>query len=147
MEINRKSVVFSAAGGSLDFVSADGEVLFSAPVPAGRTRAAEYLDLVPEGASIEVGPGVTVLQPRSSVGIQSYGAGSHDSGANPDFQPTSASRMEREMRLTMARMQAATARVEARERALAQVERMPKAPAEAELEVIETPEAPAQAGE
>lgn len=147
MEINRKSVLVSAAGGSLDFVSADGEVLFSVPVPVGRTCAAEYIDLVPEGGSIEVGAGVTVLQPRSSVGIQSYGAGSHDSGANPDFQPTSASRMEREMRLTMARMQAATARVEARERALAQVVRMPNAPAEADPEVIETPAAPAQPGE
>lgn len=147
MEINRKSVLVSAAGGSLDFVAGDGEVLASVPVPAGRTCAADYFDLVPEGASIEVGAGVTVLQPRSSVGIQSYGAGSHDSGANPDFQPTSASRMEREMRLTMARMQAATARVEARERALAQVERMSKAPAEADPEVIETPAAPAQAGE
>lgn len=147
MEINRKSVLLSAAGGSLDFVAGDGEVLGSVPVPAGRTCAAEYIDLVPEGASIEVGAGVTVLQPRSSVGIQSYGAGSHDSAANPDFQPTSASRMEREMRLTMARMQAATARVEARERALAQVERMSKAPAEADPEVIETPAAPAQPGE
>lgn len=147
MEINRNSVLFSAAGGSLDFVSGDGEVLASVPVPAGRTRAAEYLDLVPEGASIEVGAGVTVLQPRLSVGIQPYGGGSHDSGANPDFQPTLASRMEREMRLTMARMQAATARVEARERALAQVERMPKAPVEREPEVIEAPEATAQAGE
>lgn len=130
-EINAKSVFLSAAGGVLDFVSQDGELLASVAVPPGRVPARDYLDLLPEGAAVEVSEGLVVLQPRSGFGVQHYGQGSHETGANPDFRPTSASRNELEMRLTLARMQAVTSRVEARERALWAVERIPAAPAPA----------------
>lgn len=135
-ELNRASVLVSEKGGTLDFIR-DGEVLATIAVPAGRVRASQYLDLVPEGATVEIGAGLVAFQPRHRIGVQSYGAGSHDSGANPDFRPTSASRMEKEMRLTLAKMQAATARVEARERALSKLERVPAAPAPAPVDVIE----------
>ena len=126
-EITRNTVFVSTGGGTLDFVSEDGELLMSVAVPPGRVRATRYLDLVPEGARIEVGEGLVAFQPPHRIGVQPYGEGSHDSGANPDFRPTSASRLEREMRVTLNRMRAATDRVEARERALARVERIPKA--------------------
>lgn len=129
-EIRKNSVFLSAKGGVLDIIR-DGEVLASIAVPAGRVSAAEYLDLVPLGASLEVAEGLAVLHPREAVGIQPYGQGSHDTGANPDFQPTSASRMEMQMRLTLNQLQASTAALEARQRALESIERVPMAPAPA----------------
>lgn len=130
-ELNAKSVIVSAKGGTLDYVSTnDGELLFSVAVPAGRVSAREYLELLPPGVEIQVADGLAVIN-RSWYGVQPYGAGSHDTGANPDFAPTSASRMEKEMRLTLNKMQAATARIEAREKALSLIERVPQAPAPA----------------
>lgn len=146
MQINRKSVFLSYEGGGVDVLDADGVVVASVAVPPGRSRAAQFLDLVPRGGSLDVGPGVFVVDPPSGFGVQAYGPGSHDSGANPDFRPTSASRMEREMRLTLNRMQAATTRLEARERQLAKVERVPTAKA-VEPQVIEPEEPEAKAGE
>lgn len=130
-EINSRSFLVSSQGGTLDYVAPDGEILFSVAVPPGRVTAREYLDLVPEGCGVEVSSGLAVVNPRHGYGVQSYGPGSHDSGANPDFRPTSASRFENEMRLTLSKIQAQTARLEARERALASIERMPRAPAPA----------------
>ena len=68
---------------------------------------------------------IAVIPPRSFHGRQRYGEGSHDTGANPDFKPSSADRMQREFRTTLARLQQATSRAEARERALADVDRIP----------------------
>jgi len=130
-EINSRSFLVSSQGGTLDYVAPDGEILFSVAVPPGRVAAREYLDLVPEGCWVEVSSGLAVVNPRHGYGVQSYGPGSHDSGANPDFRPTSASRFENEMRLTLNKIQAQTARIEARERALAAIERMPMASAPA----------------
>jgi|GEM_PF-2374463 len=147
-EMNSRSFLVSSKGGTLDYVGPDGEVLFSVAVPPGRVSAREFLDLVPEGCQIEVADGLAVVNPRSGYGVQSYGPGSHDSGANPDFKPTSASRFENEMRLTLNKIQAQTARLEARERALASIERVPTAPAPAAdplIEPIEPAPAPAPA--
>lgn len=127
-EINSASIFVSSLGGVLEFVSPDGELLASIAVPPGRVPAREYLELLPDGAALEVSEGLAVVQPRSGLGVQRYGEGSHHSGANPDFRPTSASRNEREMRLTLARMQSATARLEARAAALASIEVIPTAP-------------------
>lgn len=130
-ELNSRSFLVSAKGGTLDYVAPDGEILFSVAVPPGRVSAREYLELLPEGCEIQIADGLAVVNPRHGYGVQSYGEGSHDSGANPDFRPTSASRFENEMRLTLNKIQAQTARLEARERALAAIERMPTAPAPA----------------
>lgn len=127
-EIKRSSFLVSAQYGQIDYVSSDGELLMSVAVPPGRVSAREYLDLAPPGATLEIADGIAVVNPRGGYGVQSYGAGSHDSGANPDFAPTSASRMEREMRVTLNQMKSATKRLEAREKALAKIERIPTAP-------------------
>lgn len=128
--MSRNAVFLSTNGGQIDFVQ-DGEVLASVAIPAGRVPVVDYIDLVPDGAEIEVSHGLAVLEPRAKIrsGTQAYGDGSHASGANPDFQPTSASRHEQQMRLQMAQLQADSARLEARFRALASVEMIPKAPA------------------
>ena len=127
-EITAQTVLFSEAGGSLDVVH-DGEVMATIWVPPGRVSATDYLDFVPQGAELQVGRDLVALQPRSRSGIQPFGKGSHDSGANPDFKPTSASRVEREMRLMMSKMQAQSAHFEALQLALDKVERIPNAPA------------------
>lgn len=142
-ELDRKSILLSADGGTLEIVSHDGEHLATVAVPPGRVPAARYLDLIPDGGFLRVGDGIAVTQARSRIGIQPYGAASHDSGANPDFRPTSATRMERELRLTLSRMQQATARVEARERALAKIERVPHAPVPVPPAPVPVPPAPA----
>lgn len=144
-EIDHKTVLLSGAGGTLEMISEDGETLAVIDVPPGRVSAAQYLDLVPLGGHLAVAEGLTLLRPRSWAGVQDYGKGSHESAANPDFQPTTATRMEKEMRLTLSKMQAQSRRLEARERAWASVERIPQnpAPAPEPVEVIED-EAPAQ---
>jgi hypothetical protein len=127
--LSRKAVFLSTDGGQIDFVR-DGEVLASVSVPAGRVNAVDYIDLLPDGAEIEVSHGLAVMEPRSRIrsGSQAYGEGAYHSGANPDFQPTSASRMENQLRLLASQMQADTRRIDARLRALQSIETMPKAP-------------------
>lgn len=127
--IDRKTLFVSDGGGTLDFVSDDGEVLASVAVPAGRVSALPYLDLVPLGATLQVASGVAVIRPPHRIGIQKYGDGSHDSGANPDYRPTAASRMEKEMRLTLSRIQNSEKRVDAKLKALSKIDRVPDAPA------------------
>lgn len=143
-EINTQTVLSSVSGGVLDYVSYEGEILASVAVPAGLVPAAEYLLIAPEGAQMQVSSGLVALNPRNGVGIQPYGDGSHDSGANPDFKPLgSAERLQREMVQTMRHMQASTKRLEAREAALAAVERIPS-PKPAPDPVIEPIVAPAE---
>lgn len=136
-EINGKTVLVSAKGGLLDYVTPDGEVLFSIDVPAGRVPASYYLDLCPEGAKVEIASGVVAIQPKSWAGIQAS-PWHLDSGANPDFQPTSADRLQRQMRLTMAQMQADQRRIDARLAALQAIERIPTAPPPAPAQTSET---------
>lgn len=126
--ISREAVFVSAKGGEIDFVL-DGEVLLSVAIPPGRIPAVDYLDLCPDGAVIEISAGLVVMEPRRTpIAPMGFGEQARQSGANPDFQPTSASRLEKQMRVQMAQMQADDARREARlKQALALIE-MPKAP-------------------
>lgn len=140
-EISRKTRLCSASGGTLDIVSDDGEVLGQISVPAGAVMAAQYLALIPEGAHLEIADGLAAINPRHRIGIQPHPLG-REMGANPDFVPTSASRMERQLRVTVARMNAATDRLERRERKLAEIERLPKAPKEDPAPVVEPTPAP-----
>lgn len=142
-EVKRTTRLVSADGGTLDYVR-DGEVLLSVDVPPGVVRAAPYVLLAPDGAEVQIGAGLVAVDPPHRIGIQPYGEGATDSAANPDFRPTSASRLEREMRLTLNKMKATTSRVEARERALAAIERVPEAPPSPEvIEPVEPAEPPA----
>lgn len=139
-EITRRTTLVSEDGGKLDMVL-DGEILVTVSVPPGAHSARPYFDLLPEGAELQISEGLVAMRPAHKIGIQPYGPGFTDSGANPDFQPSSADRLQREMRLQLNRMKAATDRVERRERALASIERVPRAPAP-DREVIEDEPAP-----
>ncbi|MDR7126626.1 hypothetical protein [Pseudotabrizicola sp. 4114] len=125
-ELRATSRIVSAKGGTLDFVSLEGELLASIAIPAGMHYAKDYLELVPAGATVELSEGLVALDPPHRCASQPYSPdGEEVSGANPDFQPTSARRNELEMRLLLSRMGASTKRLEAREKALAVIERIP----------------------
>ncbi len=128
--INPKTLIVSANGGTIDYILPDGEVAFSVAVPPGKVLASEYLDLCPDGAQmVPATSGLVLVQPKTRLSIQPHDC-CNDTGANPDYQPSSADRMQREMRLMLANMQADQRRLDARMAALAQIERIPDAPAQ-----------------
>jgi hypothetical protein len=127
-QLHPNGKIVSAHGGTLDYVDQDGQLLFSVAVPAGVRLAREYLDLAPDGVSVEVAEGdLVAIAPRSWSSIQPAQT-EVESGANPDFQPTSADRLQRQMRHTMAQMQSETRSLNARIERLAAIERIPTAP-------------------
>lgn len=130
MALTNDALFVSVAGGQFRAVTSDGEEVFSLAVPPGKVPVREFLALVPEGCSPEF-EGVAVVCPRLRVALQPYGEGVMQSGANPDYQPTSASRFEMQMKVQMAALHEQSNRIEARQRALDAVERIPQAPAPA----------------
>lgn len=84
----------TAEGGQLHALSPDGEVLFSVPVGPGRHAASEFLAL--HGGEWQA-EGVTIVAPRQLGGVTVHPEWT-DTGANPDFVPTSATALELEMR-------------------------------------------------
>lgn len=128
-ELNSKTVLVSAHGGILDYIDdRTGEVLFSIAVPPGKYRAGEYLDLCPDAAHVEIAEGLVALQPKNWAAIVPAQT-EVETGANPDFQPTSADRLQRQMALTMRQMLADQKTLNAKLQALSQIERIPSAPA------------------
>lgn len=119
--------ICAAKGGEVLFVDPSGEVLAALPVAAGRTPLAEFLRLLPDGCTLQPGKGVHLLPRRCSVNVV-HGEGHLHSGANPDFRPTSASRLEREMRVTLNRVKAQSSKLDAMMSAASLVERIPRAP-------------------
>lgn len=127
-EITPKTLLVSAKGGTVDYVNADGELLFSLPVPAGRVSAADFLDLCPEGAEVQIaGDGLVAIQPKSWAAVQTFETHG-DSGANPDYQPTSVDRLQRQMMQTVAQLAQQNRTMAARMAAFEKVERIPDAP-------------------
>jgi hypothetical protein len=141
-QLHPNGKIVSAHGGTLDYVDADGQLLFSVAVPAGVRLAREYLDLAPEGVNVEIAEGdLVAIAPRSWHSIQSAQT-EVESGANPDYQPTSADRLQRQMRHNLAVMQAEQKSLNARLERLAAIERIPVAPltppaAAPEAEIVE----------
>lgn len=124
--IHRKTLFLSTGGGRIDFTDDEsGEVLASVAIPPGRIAAAPYLDINIDGATAEI-IGVATVNPPSAYGTCCYGEGSHDTAANPEFQPTPTSALEAEMRHMMRKMQVSERRREARMAALESVEHIPR---------------------
>lgn len=139
MMLRRDDVFTSANGGAVNCLSADGEILATLAIPAGVTKASAYLALIPEGTAELAFSKVERVRPAHRLRVQHYGQKAYETGANPDFKPTSATRLEREMRVTMARINKTEERLARRLRALDGVERIPQAPAPAPapVEVVE----------
>lgn len=129
--INQYSVFVSREGGLIDIVSPHGEIVSSIAVPAGRVRASKFLDLVPPGCRLEVAEGLEVFRPMARLGSRRgalpYGEGAHLTGANPDFTPTSATRLELQTRQELARLNRLGNTLEKRLKSLDAVERIPDA--------------------
>lgn len=133
--MNRNSFLLSGNGGVFHAVSPDGEFLFSVAVPPGKVSASEYLDLLPEGCEVKV-EGLTVVSPRVLGGVFAPEA-LYESGANPDFQPTSASRLEVEMRQQIQQAQLLNRTLSARMAALSSVEAMPRSVKPEDISLVE----------
>lgn len=144
MEIKSTSVLIASEGAAVEYVSAEGQVLGRCPLKPGRNPARPLLQLAPEGATLVAVGDVFVADPRAAVWVQPV-APDIVSGANPDFQPSSADRLAREMRRTLAKLQAKETRLDARMAALEKIERMPTAPA-SDGEVIEVETKPQPEG-
>ena len=134
-EIRRNCVIVAdtAQGGTLDMVSPEGEIIHFFHVPPGRHRASQWLDLLDPGYTLQIGEGLFCFQPRMGVSHTRHPDALH-SDANPSFIPTSATRLEREMRIELNEMRSArlSLQKEARQRALDSVqvaESIPKNPA------------------
>ena len=142
-ELHPNGKIVSAHGGTLDYVDEDGQLLFAVAVPAGVHLARQYLHLAPSGVSVQIADGDLVhLPPRNWATVQTAQT-EVESGANPDFQPTSADRLQRQMRHTLAMMQSEQKSLNARLERLSAIERIPNAPiaqqpaAAPEAEVVE----------
>lgn len=110
-------------------IDAHGEVFGTIPLPEGVSRAGALLNLIPPGGTAELSKGCSLLRQPSAVGVVSH-AERQESGANPDFQPTSATRLEKEMRVTLNRVKSQSKALDARMKALDTVEKIPRAPAQ-----------------
>lgn len=84
----------SAKGGNLHALSPEGEVLFSVPVAPGRHAASDFLAL--HGGEWKA-EGVVAIAQRVLGGVTVHPEWT-ETGANPDFVPTSATALEVEMR-------------------------------------------------
>lgn len=103
---NAVIVADAAEGGILHLIDPEGQSVHQFIVPQGRHRASLWLDLVEPGYELQVGKGVVCFQPRMGVSRTAH-PDALKSDANPDFKATSASRLEREMRIELAEMRAA----------------------------------------
>ena len=130
-EIQRNWVFVSAKGGTLSFVSLEeenhGEVMMEILVPPGRVLVNEYLDLLPDGCEMQVSKGLVAMPPKGGVTINRH-PDALESGANPDYQPTSADAMQRQLRYAMQQIATANQRVDAKIKRLEEIERVPTAP-------------------
>ncbi|ETD01848.1 hypothetical protein [Rhodobacter capsulatus] len=127
MQIKPNSVLIAGEGASVEYVAASGEILGRCPLKVGRNPARPLLALAPEGATLSAVGEVFVAEPRSAVWVEPVSP-FLQTGANPDFQPSSADLQERKMRAMLARLQAKENRLEARMAALQSIERVPSAP-------------------
>lgn len=130
----------SADGGTLDFLSSKGEVLLSVAVPPGVVSARKYLAMAPEGVTVEMGEGLALVPASGrAYGVQPYGEAAFETSANPDFKPSSADAMARQL-AQLTRQVAVQGRfIEQATRARQAIaqERVADAPKVQEAEVIE----------
>jgi len=133
LQIDGNHMFASASGGVLE-VFRDGELVAEIAVPPGIHRARRFLAGVPPGFEIQVAKGLSVFAPKNGYGRQKYGAGSHESAANPSFEPTSASRLQAQLDQGLKRLASVENRVEAKLKALKAVDVIPTAKPEKSAE-------------
>ena len=139
-EVKPTDTLVSAKGGTLDIVR-EGEVVASVAVPAGAHLARDFIAFVPPDCEVQVGDGLAVFAAKGGYHRQAYGDGSHDTAANPEFEPTSASRLQAQLDQGLKRLASVESRVEAKLKALMTVDVIPTAkPDKPEEKPAEKPE-------
>lgn len=94
----RNATILVAGDAIVSAISADGQLLWSEGLPLGSHKAAQFLPRMAEGDTLEVeGAATPMMRGTDRARRVKYGDGSHDSGANPHFVVTSASRHQREL--------------------------------------------------
>lgn len=121
----RAVLMVGLSGGSVSIVSADGEVIATEGLTPGRHKCDLWVPFMSsEGDKLTFEGDVSPMVPSGNrVRRMAYGAGSHDSGANPDFTVTSADRMARELDLKVRSMNNTADKIERR---LAQINELAK---------------------
>lgn len=123
-EVKATDTLVSANGGTLEILR-DGELVAQVAVPAGAHVARDFIAFVPPDCEIQVGDGLAVFAAKGGYHRQRYGEGSHETAANPSFEPTSASRLQAQLDQGLKRLATVENRVEAKLRALNTVEVIP----------------------
>lgn len=125
----RNSKLASAKGGVLDVVSPQGEVLISVAVPPGLVDAAPYFDMADGVGEVQISAGLVEIAPKGGFTVCEPHPAFGESGANPDFVPSSdqsaaLARMVEQLRVK-------SDHLERRVRAFGAIERVPQAAASA----------------
>lgn len=126
MDIRMGDRLFAAKEGLLHVSDVQGEWLFDVAVPQGLSVVA---DLVPglEPGMVVTATGVRLMR-REWCGVIAAPE-ALDSGANPDFKPSSATRQAMQMDHLLGRLRMQERRLEARLKSLDTIERIPANPA------------------
>lgn len=97
-DLPNATLIVAKDGATVSCISPEGEVLWAEGLRMGRHDAAQWLPLMGPNDTLSLGGAVTALV-REPVRLrsQSMGDAATESGANPDFVVTSASRHEREL--------------------------------------------------
>lgn len=94
----RNATILVAGDASVTACGEHGEVLWIEGLPLGSHKAAQYLPRLAEGDTLILeGAAMAMMRGVNRAQRNKYGEGSHESGANPHFVVTSASRHQREL--------------------------------------------------
>lgn len=140
---NTTTILVGLAGGEISAVTEHGEITWSLGLVGGKYLVSDYLPLLGFGETLNSSGAVTFVTPTSRLQVDNFGALSVETGANPDFVVTSATRMQREMELTLDRLNQTSAKAEraaARYEALAAV--VPVTQAASPVDVLDDGDVP-----
>ena len=115
MIYNPKAKFVSAAGGVLLIGDPEtGETAMTVAIPPGVVSMSQYSDFVGLG-EWNVSEGVAIVKPRSGYVVQ-QAPGRKDTGANPDWQPSVHTQMQRQMESIVKKMLPRAIKDQARQR-------------------------------
>lgn len=137
-EIGLNWFFVSAKGGTLDFLTEDGELLMQVAVPPGRVGVREYLELCPQGAEVQISKGLVAVPPKGGYGVQVHPE-AHETAADPDWQPTSADPMQRKLMMVVDKLARDNASLNRKVAALDAARANPVQPAPTETTEEQTP--------
>lgn len=113
-EVRNAMISVSTPFAAISCITEDGEILFKRGYPAGMHSIAPLVPHMGETDILEFEQGIDVFTKAPRATRIPYGEGANDSGANPDFVVTSASRNARETERTLRNLQRKTASLDRR---------------------------------